>query len=670
MKLKFRQHKKNATLRLLCGLLPLLAGMASCSNIEDNGSLDGNKGQSSIHLSIGGIAEDGAETITRSREDGDIITGTSDLGNGLLMTTTFKEESESVTRATPEALTPEAWYRVIVYDNSGNYVTYKDYKQGATITDITGLSSGVTYTVVAWSFNSTTALPAITAGEQLSLSSAVLYAAVNTDLIYWTGSTGTMVAGSNTVSFVFSRKTNQVRVSFDATNLSQNITAVSGVTLSSFIAEMKLFDGSLLKNGSGTLLTLLPGSPLGGQTVTAGSYSTAMYNGGSPFTLNIGSITIGGVAYTNKSVTFNSALTAGKKYTLQINFKDVTTVPVGSAIFKGRKCMDVIQTAGSYRGSFPIRNDEFVALGGGSLSTQTYTFTPSGTVSNVRFIYKNTSGTPVTGISGDIPGSVTTPITATVTFNSNLVNLARGTLIGGTGSQVPLKADIYAIYFDGTGDKMIKASIIVKDQACCGAKLGTTENTWKPFMCHNLGADNTLDPFTPSSGIGGARYAFGNGSPAITQAQDLDNDNNGGWPVATWISMANTQFDGNDWANDPCPSDWRLPTNTELINVINNNTKSDVGPWTLSGYIYNVFTAGSNFGGDLLLPAAGYRPYLSPSTMGGILAGRGFLGAYWTNKAKTTNEFYILEFRVAATKTEVGTTVPGRHAMAVRCIAN
>jgi hypothetical protein len=38
----------------------------------------------------------------------------------------------------------------------------------------------------------------------------------------------------------------------------------------------------------------------------------------------------------------------------------------------------------------------------------------------------------------------------------------------------------------------------------CGAYVAA--GVWKQFMCHNLGADASLDPFTPVQGIHGNLY--------------------------------------------------------------------------------------------------------------------------------------------------------------------
>ncbi len=43
----------------------------------------------------------------------------------------------------------------------------------------------------------------------------------------------------------------------------------------------------------------------------------------------------------------------------------------------------------------------------------------------------------------------------------------------------------------------------------CGAYLGPNNTLWKEFMCHNLGADLSADPFTPAAAAHGAKYQWG-----------------------------------------------------------------------------------------------------------------------------------------------------------------
>jgi uncharacterized protein (TIGR02145 family) len=81
--------------------------------------------------------------------------------------------------------------------------------------------------------------------------------------------------------------------------------------------------------------------------------------------------------------------------------------------------------------------------------------------------------------------------------------------------------------------------------------------------------------------------------------------------------------DSSKTANDPCPDGYRLPTTTQWDGVLNNNTQSTFGSWSISATNYS---SARFFGSDLMLPAAGYR-----SSTSGELRYRGSIGSYWSN---------------------------------------
>lgn len=157
----------------------------------------------------------------------------------------------------------------------------------------------------------------------------------------------------------------------------------------------------------------------------------------------------------------------------------------------------------------------------------------------------------------------------------------------------------------------------------CGAYVAA--GVWKEFMCHNLGANTTADPFTPSWELIGHYYQWGR-NPTCFGRDDMDdtnpctepvygaaapwgnnqsNDNTGsisGWntvpaPDGAWLDNVKT-------ANDPCPSGFRVPTIADWDGVINNNPVISQGTWTGSS---NYYDSGKKFGNNLFLPSTGGR---------------------------------------------------------------
>ncbi|MDR1592845.1 MAG: fibrobacter succinogenes major paralogous domain-containing protein, partial [Prevotellaceae bacterium] len=201
-----------------------------------------------------------------------------------------------------------------------------------------------------------------------------------------------------------------------------------------------------------------------------------------------------------------------------------------------------------------------------------------------------------------------------------------------------LKLKLYVIYNDGNIDRAIELNISLQDCACCGAYVAS--GVWKVFMCHNLGADETKDPFKPSKEIFGAIYKFGLKDTIISQATNIDITGSIPW----WTNS--TPSGDKDWnmtdAN-PCPPGWRVPTKEEWDGVIANNTITRTAN---GGTSWSAGTAtwsngeednGIKYGDALVLPAAGYR-----LNSNGTLLNRGGTGYYWSSTANGTNGSNLL----------------------------
>ena len=213
----------------------------------------------------------------------------------------------------------------------------------------------------------------------------------------------------------------------------------------------------------------------------------------------------------------------------------------------------------------------------------------------------------------------------------------------------------------------------------CGAYL--SPGTLKEFMCHNLGANTSVDPLTPSWELIGNYYQWGR-NPTCFGHDNTDLPNPCSSPVygaaGPWGGTANTDNAGSitGWsttaapngawqdtvktANDPCPSGFRLPTRLQWQTVINTglNTREFVGTWTSSSTSY---TSGIKFGSSLLLPAAGNR-----FTSDGTLINRGSFGYYWSSTENTSTSAWYLEFGSGNAGTYNGNRADG---FSVRCIA-
>ncbi|MDR1591885.1 MAG: fibrobacter succinogenes major paralogous domain-containing protein, partial [Prevotellaceae bacterium] len=234
-----------------------------------------------------------------------------------------------------------------------------------------------------------------------------------------------------------------------------------------------------------------------------------------------------------------------------------------------------------------------------------------------------------------------------------------------------LKLKLYVIYNDGNADRAIELNTSLQDCACCGAKVSSTE--WLDFMCHNLGADEAADPFTPSAANHGAKYKWGVKTVALTQAQDQDPAYDSG--ITDWTNITPPPgTTGINWlsTDNPCPPGWRVPTIEEWQSVIDNNDeyRTDNGTsWTVANATQSWsasntdFDNGIKFGDALVLPAAGYRSHSN-----GSLSNRGQNGDYWSSTANTSKgrRLYILGNDHGADANDGGYRSYG---FSVRCVA-
>ncbi len=306
-----------------------------------------------------------------------------------------------------------------------------------------------------------------------------------------------------------------------------------------------------------------------------------------------------------------------------------------------------------------------IPLTGGSESgaaTGTITVTAAntaGAASSTPTLGKNTALTPITHTTTGASGIGTPtglPAGVSAAWAANTITI----------SGTPTAAGVYDYnipLMGGCGSGSATGTITVT-AADCGAYL--EPGVWKAFMCHNLGADESADPFTPSWRLNGHYYQWGRAAvaangPTGSSSGEANAGSVCGWnttdaPNGAWV-------DGSKTANDPCPTGFRVPRKTQWDAVLNtglNPTRSYPGSWSGSSTNYNAgLRIGSGTTG-LFLPAAGYRDYSD-----GTLGSRGYFGYYWSS---TENDSYVwlLTFGNGYADTNFSGRTDG---MSVRCVA-
>ena len=267
----------------------------------------------------------------------------------------------------------------------------------------------------------------------------------------------------------------------------------------------------------------------------------------------------------------------------------------GNFTLTGKKCFDISQSNFNINcGLQPRRSGDFLNGSRNFVANKpfVYTFTATASFDNLQFVVSDPSVL--------LKSATTSGQTHILIFDQSVLVKALG-----KDKDNALTITIYALFEVSGVKKHLELAIAVQDCVCpCGAFVGP--NVWKEFMCHNLGADYSLDPFDLTSpgalagGLLGDFYQWGQKTPCATATT----------PAAAIPGWSNIPRIGNEWiaggkgTEDPCPDGFRVPTMDELRKLA-NNTFELIGPWQLDDR-----ESGKNYCGSLMLPAGGQRYYL------------------------------------------------------------
>jgi len=165
------------------------------------------------------VVGDGYDAIvTLTEEDNTIKTGSGRFINS-------KESSAAAgsTANVAAAMTSGNKYRVLIYDNSDNYVGTIDATSGTALSPAFPVFKNTTYKWYAYSYNSQTQVPvpANTANPTITTTAGAA------GLLYDSG-TLTTVAGSNKISIVFEHRLASIAVKVDTRGLFTTINSVAG----------------------------------------------------------------------------------------------------------------------------------------------------------------------------------------------------------------------------------------------------------------------------------------------------------------------------------------------------------------------------------------------------------------------------------------------------------
>lgn len=300
----------------------------SCSKSDSNGAE--NLSTALVQVSLAGATYDSEETIgNRAATPTEVATqrSTIALNEDFLMVaelrpeeqmTSLKDKGKAAIEVTD--LAQNIRYRLLVYNQSGAFVTERDYIRGSEAsTPELKLDHGTTYTFVAISLNNSNTLaatsPAI-ATRTLD-NSQIAVTGGTTQLMYYKHTMTVTATDINRLDIIFKNKKPYINTTINSSQTGYNITAVTA-NLSPHNNAMlvRLSDGSHTRTGSA--VNAAPAfAPLNTQIVTGGTSINAADNNTTTFTIS--NITIGTITATNLVPFNNLNVTAGVRYNLIIN---------------------------------------------------------------------------------------------------------------------------------------------------------------------------------------------------------------------------------------------------------------------------------------------------------------------------------------------------------------
>lgn len=244
-----------------------------------------------------------------------------------------------------EVLSQNVRYKLLVFDEQGKFVTDRSYKYGSEeTTQQLELVGGKTYTFIAYSVNSTTALPEYSyspiTGQLESLQLSLLSG--SEDLMYFRKDMKVSGNGINYLDIVLKHLCSQVTVVVDSNPIDMNITEMNAVSLASKRKSsiMKIstgvISGGFADNNNVVSFSI---NQLNSKLITSNPLLYYPWNNNSNYatTLNIGSIKVENNTQTNLSFSGFSIL-PGNRYklilTLKPNNQDAVGLYLGRPVVK------------------------------------------------------------------------------------------------------------------------------------------------------------------------------------------------------------------------------------------------------------------------------------------------------------------------------------------------
>ena len=236
--------------------------------------------------------------------------------------------------------------------------------------------------------------------------------------------------------------------------------------------------------------------------------------------------------------------------------------------------------------------------------------------------------------------------------------IASNSNIAVSGSQIALNQAVCGSYSVTGQDGLPYGTVVGEDGNCwldrnLGAKQVATANNngtgYGDFYQWGRAYDG--HQATTSSVVGEITLAAGNyWTPAGTPKTGVASPYTTYFATSSsdWLPAKNDNlWQGVNGTNNPCPTGFRLPTQTE---------------WAMESSHFSPYTSVGAFASALKLPLAGYRGYSSAG-----LNSQGSIGYYWSSSPNGTNAFYLYFDSGGVTPSNTNSRADG---FSVRCLKN
>lgn len=556
---------------------------------------------SSTEISIASAVAPGTPTITGS---GVICDGTADL---------------TIVPAAIGIYTYQ-WYKngaLLSTTTQTISVTESDAVYAATVTNATGCVSPLATKTIASEVSSIPVLSWVTTdsatiifGSKVTYEVAVEHGPATYVWSVDGGATFTGTGKSITVTFPLSGSSVNIKVKASnacgtSVELTKTVQLTSGCPTPSVAASSSTSFSTITGIGIQATVFVTNGNQQTYQWYSNSTASTTggtVINGANAATINYTPNTAGTVylyCIVKNGCSGNPVAPSTPLFTVNVSV-DPGTLALGSGTFTGKTCFDINKSNyGGSCGTQSGRNASMTDFKTQNVQPYVFTASASGTKKNLRFIVVDALGAvqstnaDAVAISGTVNNNQV--VTLTVTYKNTLSDA--GSIAYGKTTDQAVNVKIYAVYNDGTRDLAVLLNVKIQDCACCGAYVAA--GVWKSFMCHNLGANTSLDPNVPSLGIAGNYYVYGDKNPVIVNGSRVRSSPMPNIGASGWVGTAiKPKAD-----KDPCPDGYRVPTNAEWDGVAKNNAKKVV---TSSNPSLN---KGLALGDNLFLPLASCYQY-------------------------------------------------------------